>query len=169
VNEERSYRENGLSNEEVAEIYRRYGHLLLRRCRTRVRDDAAAEDVLQESFVKIMKYGGAYRTAATKLRWLYQVVDNSCYDALARRREVPCEPDQLESRAGAYRSSPTTRIQARRALARLAERERRVAVLGLVEGLSQDEIAAEIGWSRQTVNKKLREIRVRLGRWLRGD
>ena len=124
MDDNRSYR-GGLSNEEVAEIYRRYGHLLLRRGRARLRDAAAAEDVLQECFVKVMKYGGAYRTADAKLRWLYQVVDNGCFDAIGRRRETPAEPEQLETRPALGGPGAATRIQVQRALAGLGERERR--------------------------------------------
>ena len=157
--------QNGLSREEAEEVYRRYGHLLLRRCRAVMRDDAAADDALQECFVKIIRYGKAYRAAETKLGWLYQVVDNCCYDAFRRRapRAAPEVADQVdEPRAGC----PTTRILAERALRRLPTGERRIALLAFVDGVSQGEIAAEVGASRQTVNKKLAAIRGRLRRWL---
>jgi RNA polymerase sigma-70 factor (ECF subfamily) len=155
-----------LSNGEVADIFRRYGHLLLRRCRFVMRDPAAAEDVLQETFVKIMRHGAAYRAADAKLRWLYRVADNCCFDALKKRRDrpppLPLDED-LEPRA-----HPTVdeRLRVAGALDRLPERERQVAVLAFVDGLTQDQIAIEIGWSRQTINRKLKEIRDRLGRWL---
>ena len=158
--------DDALSNDEVAEIFRRYGHLLLRRCRSVMRDPAAAEDVLQEAFVKIMRHGAAYRAADAKLSWLYRVADNCCFDALKKRRDrpppIPLDTD-LEPRA-----QPTVdeRLRVAGALDRLPVRERQVAVLAFVDGLTQDQIATEIGWSRQTINRKLKEIRDRLGRWL---
>jgi RNA polymerase sigma-70 factor, ECF subfamily len=159
----------GLCNAEVADIYRRYGHLLLRRCRQRMRNDAAAEDVLQEAFVKILRYGAAYQGAESKLGWLYQVVDRCCYDACKRGREPVATAAQLDEGAGAARPRLTNRIHTQSALGRLPEQDRQLAVLAFVDGLSQQQIAAEVGWSRQTVNRKLQTIRERLGRWLRGD
>jgi RNA polymerase sigma-70 factor (ECF subfamily) len=158
--------DDALTNGEVADIFRRYGHLLLRRCRFMMRDAAAAEDVLQETFVKIMRHGAAYRAADTKLSWLYRVADNCCFDALKKRRDRPPPlplDGELEPRA-----YPTVdeRLRVAGALDRLPARERQVAVLAFVDGLTQDQIATEIGWSRQTINRKLKEIRDRLGRWL---
>lgn len=158
-----------LTNAEVADIFRTFGPLLLRRCRFLMHDRAAAEDVLQETFVKIMRHGAAYRDAEAKLRWLYRVADNCCFDALKRRRDRPpplALADDLEPRA-----HPTVveRLQAAGALGRLPTSERQVAVLAFVDGLTQDQIATEIGWSRQTINRKLRAIRDRLGRWLNVD
>jgi RNA polymerase sigma factor (sigma-70 family) len=159
----------GLSNADVAEIFRRYGHLLLRRCRFVMRDSTAAEDVLQEVFVKIMKHGGGYALADAKLRWLYRVTDNCCFDALKRQRDrgspVPLEERHEPTRHPAL----DDRLRVAGALGRLPDRERQVAVLAFVDGLTQDQIATEIGWSRQTINRKLKEIRDRLGRWLHVD
>jgi RNA polymerase sigma-70 factor, ECF subfamily len=158
----------GLSDGQVSEIYRVYGHLLLRRCRLRTRDDAAAEDALQEAFVKIMKHGNAYLTAESRLKWLYRVVDNCCYDGFARRREMPEAPDEIDDRL-VPDNQPTdasARVDVERAFRRLRRSERAVAVLAFVGGLDQGQIARELGSSRQTVNKKLGTIRQRLMRWL---
>src|SRR4051794_12439675 len=78
-----------LTNDEVAEIFRRYGHLVLRHCKALLRDPSMAEDVLQEVFVKLIRHGGAYRGADSKLRWLYRVADNCCFDAWKRRKGRP--------------------------------------------------------------------------------
>jgi RNA polymerase sigma-70 factor (ECF subfamily) len=158
----------GLSDREVGEIYRTYGHLLLRRCRLRTRDAAAAEDALQEAFLKIMKHGGAYLAAESRLRWLYRVVDNCCYDGFARRREAPVAPDELDDRAG-QRTDSVARVDVDRAFRRLRESERQVAVLAFVGGMDQGQIARELGSSRQTVNKKLGSIRQRLTRWFHAE
>jgi RNA polymerase sigma factor (sigma-70 family) len=161
--------EGGLSNAEVTEIYCRHGHLLLRRCRALMRDDAAADDVLQDAFVKIMRYGGTLRAADRKLQWLYRVVDNCCFDAHKRRRERPAPAEEVERTSASTQPSMVARIAVARALERLPARDRQLAVLALVDGSAQQEIASEMGWSRQTVNKKLRELRQRLARWLHAE
>ena len=148
----------GLTHDEIAAIYRQYGHLLVRRCRAQLRDDAAADDAFQETFVKLMRHGAAFRTADSKLRWLYRVADHCCFDLGKRRRERPTAPEQLEQGGANPHPGLVTRIAARRALASLPERDRQLAWLALVDGLSQQQVAEAVGFSRQTVNQKLRAI-----------
>lgn len=152
-----------LSEKEVAAIYRGYGDLMLRRCRVVLRDDALADDAFQDAFVNLIKYGAAFREAKSPLRWLYTLCDRACFQQLRKRRS------QQERVAEAAREpKPTaTHISARlehrdavlKLLATLGDKERQVAVLAYVDGLSQAEIGQELGWSRQTINKKLRQIR----------
>src|SRR5215468_6062368 len=53
-----------------------------------LREAAAAEEVLQESFVNIWHHAGSYVAARSQpLRWMTSIVRNRCLDQL-RRREV---------------------------------------------------------------------------------
>jgi RNA polymerase sigma-70 factor (ECF subfamily) len=151
-----------LSSGETGALYRQFGHLVLRRARVLLRDDDLANDVLQEVFIKVMRYGAQIREAASKLRWLYRVSDRCCFDALSRRKRLrPTElPPELESP-----SSLGAETAARNAilafLDRLDDLDRNIAVLAWLDELPQDEIATEVGRSRQTVNKRLGIIRER--------
>src|SRR5262245_35863165 len=71
-----------MTHEEIEHAYRQYGHLVLRRCQRILRGAPAAEDVLQEVFVRLWRYGDAYRAAESKLPWLYRVADRCCFDHL---------------------------------------------------------------------------------------
>ena len=151
---------SGLSQREVAEVYQRYGHLIARRCRVVLRDAALAEDALQETFVKVMRYGAQLRQADSKLRWLYRVADRCCFDLLRRRSRVVAVPLPAGDDGG---PPEELRIESRdlvlRTLSRLSDRDKQIAVLAFVDGLSQGEIAAELQLSRQTINKRLGRIR----------
>lgn len=155
---------SGLTNQEVAEVYRQYGHLLLRRCRLLLRDPALADDALQEVFIKVMRYGGELRHAEVKVRWLYRVADRCCFDLLKKRKQR-AEVDAPVEEVGPH---PAVQLELRDAaikvLHRLNSKERRIAVMAFVDGMSQEAIASETGWSRQTINKKLQAIRKRAGR-----
>jgi RNA polymerase sigma-70 factor, ECF subfamily len=158
-----------LASDEVAHIYRQYQPLLSRRCRALMPDRASADDVLQEAFVKILRHGAGYRTADRKLPWLYRVVENCCFDARKRRYEPLATPYDLQRPDPCPQVDMPLRIAACRALDRLGPEARRLAVLALVDGLSQEQIGAEVGVSRQTVHKKMRSIRRRLARYLGGS
>ncbi|HEY8091533.1 MAG TPA: sigma-70 family RNA polymerase sigma factor [Polyangiaceae bacterium] len=156
-----------LSPADAARLYERYGFFLLRRCRTILRDGAAAEDALQQAFERILRGGGAVLHADEPLRWLYRVVDRCCFDVLRGRRR------SIESAHGdevGETAHPGVDIEARDAalklLATMSEDEMRIAVLLFVDGMSQGEIADEVGLSRVTVNKKIQALRARAGQYL---
>src|SRR5258708_39614871 len=75
-----------MTHDEVAEAYRQYGHLVLRRCRRILRGDGGAEDALQEVFVRLWRYGEAFAAAESKGLWLFRVDDRCCFDHLSSRR-----------------------------------------------------------------------------------
>ena len=75
-----------LVESELREIQKTYAHLMLRRCRVILRNDATADDAMQDVFVKLMRFGGEFRAAQAKLRWLYRVVDRVCFDHITRQR-----------------------------------------------------------------------------------
>jgi RNA polymerase sigma factor (sigma-70 family) len=158
-----------LDAEEVSVLYAKYGFFLRRRCGAILRDDALADDALQEVFVKVMRGGAAIRDASEPLRWLYRVVDHCCYDALRRRRrsrETPASDGDGEV-GGAH---PSAAIESRDAvlclLGTFDENAMRIALLFFMDGLSQGEIADEVGVSRVTVNKKVQTIRAGVASWL---
>jgi RNA polymerase sigma factor (sigma-70 family) len=160
-----------LTNDEVAEIHRRYGYFLWRRCRRILGEPAAADDALQEVFVKLMAKGGPLRTMDFPLRWMYRVADRCCLDHLRRHRRLrehePLPDDPLDPGP-----QPGVRAEIRDAvlklLAELSEREREVALMAFLDGISQSEISLAVGWSRPTVNKKIQGIRERAERLLGG-
>ena len=153
-----------MTHEEVAEAYRRYGSLVLRRCRRILRDDAAGEDALQEVFVRLLKYGDAFRRADSKVLWLYRVADRCCFDLLGRRasrRELDLRDEPLWQRTPADQREVEDRDVVMRFLSTFDDRVKQVAVLHYLDEMTQEEIAAATGWSRQTVFKKLTLLRQR--------
>src|SRR6516225_6416303 len=134
---------DALTNDELAELYRRYGLLLRRRCRALLRDDAQAEDALQSAFLKIVESKQALRSADNRLAWMYRVVDRCCLDALRRRKVRRTEP--IDEREGAEPAGPGVDLDARNAITRvlheLSDSEYEVAVLAYVDGVPQNEIA----------------------------
>lgn len=51
-----------------------------------LKDEAIAEDVLQEAFMKVYKNIGRFRMEAAFATWLYRIVVNTGYNALARNK-----------------------------------------------------------------------------------
>jgi RNA polymerase sigma-70 factor, ECF subfamily len=160
-----SERSESLDSAEVEEIYRRYRPYLLRRCRRVLRDQALAEDALQDAFVKIMRHGSALREADSQLGWLRRVVDNCCFDVRERRQRAPVTSEEPRPARLRPTGAAELQAQARSLLARLRPSEQAVTVLAYVEGASQGQIAEELGHCRQSINKKLKRLRARFKRW----
>jgi RNA polymerase sigma-70 factor (ECF subfamily) len=153
-----------MTRDEVDEAYRRFGTLVLRRCRRILRDGSTAQDVLQDVFLRLWRYGDQFRAAESKVAWLYRVTDRCCFDHLSRVRDRPePRPDAMSSPPGI--SNPASYLEDReivmRFLARFDDRMKMIAVLHYLDEMTQEEIARETGWSRQTVFKKLLFLRER--------
>ena len=159
---------------DVAALYSKYGFFLRRRCRTILRDDALADDALQEAFVKVLRAGNSLAEIEEPLRWLYRIVDRTCLDALRKRRRAidPVNRADEEEPTGDRRERvhPNVEIEMRdavlRLLATLNDDEMQIALLLFVDGMSQGEIADEVGVSRVTVNKRIAAVRARAEAWL---
>jgi RNA polymerase sigma-70 factor, ECF subfamily len=154
-----------MTRDDVTAAYRQYGYLVARRCRRLMRDDGEAEDALQEAFLRLWRYGDAWLRAESKLLWLYRVADRCCFDLMASRgRRARVALDRAESPSEA-RPDPTRAIEDGevmiRFLDRFDDRVKRIVVLRYVDELGLDEIAAETGWSRQTIGKKLVHLQKR--------
>ena len=148
-----------MTQDELADAYRRYGPLVAQRCRAIVRDDALAEDALQNVFMRLWRYETSFAGAHSKLGWLYRVAERCCFDLLARRRtrretSLAELPERQRSDAAVEDRELVLHF-----LSRFDERTQQVAVLHYLDGLPQEEIARATGWSRQTVWKKLTLLR----------
>ncbi len=147
---------------EVDDAYRCYASLVLRRCRRILRDDAAAQDALQEAFLRFWRYGQSLRISESRLTWLYRVAERCCFDQLARGRrqsEAELAGSEEQGNASSVASDLEHRQLARRFLDRFDDRVKEIVVHYYLDEMTQEEIANIIGWSRQTVFKKITLVR----------
>ena len=155
----------GLSNGEVVDIHRRYGFFLRRRCALLLRDPSLVDDAFQEMFLKLMRGGAGVRSADVPLRWLYRVADRTCFDQLRRtkhtRRTASLDDAILPFHPG---TEPEVRRAAVELLDVLDDEDQRIAVMAFVDGMSQQEIADELGYSRMTIVSRMTRLRERIHR-----
>jgi RNA polymerase sigma factor (sigma-70 family) len=86
-----------MKEDEVARWYADYGYIVMRRCLAYLADPAAAEDAMQEVFVRALDSAQSYRGEASARTWLCRIADHHCIDLLRRQRRNPVralsEPD----------------------------------------------------------------------------
>lgn len=142
--------------------------------RRMLRDDAEAEDVAQETFLRLWRSGATLELGPAGVRpWLRRVVSNLCIDRVRGRTrltpvdelpEVPEEPRQL-----AILESEEVRQRVDVALKRLPERQRLALTLFHYEGMSQIEVGAVMGITDEAVESLLGRARRQLKVDLRNE
>ena len=154
---------------DIEEHYRRFGPMVLRRCRTLLRDDAQAEDAMHDVFVAVLRAEDRLRDEAPA-GLLLRVATNVCLNRLrAVRRRPEVTDDALLSRIATTVETDEARASARNLLARLfgaddplAASTATLAVMHLCDGLTLEETAREARLSVSGVRKRLQRLRERL-------
>ncbi len=148
------------------QLMRQYNRRLYRLARATLRDDAEAEDALQEAYIAAYRGIAKFRGDARLSTWLSRMVLNECFARLrktARRQNVIpiVTSDEMETTASDNSDHPDlalVRSQMRALLERkldeLPQDFRTVFVLRAVEELSVEETAACLDIPEATVRSR---------------
>jgi RNA polymerase sigma factor (sigma-70 family) len=148
----------------------RHGKMVMGTCQRVLRDPQEAENAFQACFLVLARKAGAIGRRQSIGAWLYRVayrlaLHGRTSAARRRNREWPIE----DSAAAGPGSDPVTiagwkevRPLLDQAIQQLPERFRTPFVLRHLEGLSNRQIAAELGCSEGTVESRLSRARRRL-------
>jgi RNA polymerase sigma-70 factor (ECF subfamily) len=145
-------------------LYRRHTPLLFRLAHRLA--GAAAEDVVQDAWVRAARGLPGFRWEAKLSTWLAGIVVNRCREEWRTAPGAGAEP--MPERAG---PPPTgdVRIDLERAVAALAPGFRAVLLLHDVEGYSHEEIAEVLGVAPGTSKSQLSRARRAVRAWLGGE
>lgn len=148
--------------------YRRYGPMVLRRCRYLLRDEARAQDALHDVFVGLLRANANrnYSGESTS-NLLRRIATNVCLNRIrAEKLRTPATTDDAVLTVIASHEDLEARGVAAAVLRKLFARElpstAHLAVLHFVEGLTLEEVASEVGLSVSGVRKRLRNLKARL-------
>jgi len=139
-------------------LYDRHVDAIYRYIYYRVRNDAEAEDLTSDVFMRALKAIPRYEPRQAFLAWLYRIARNAIIDRARRgNRQVPFEdaiehptPDQVvepDAQLLAHSDSDTLR----NALKKLTPLQQEVVVLRYLHGYSTQEIANIVGKREGTV------------------
>ncbi|MEW6629447.1 MAG: RNA polymerase sigma factor [Pseudomonadota bacterium] len=135
-------------------------------------DPAEAEDVAQETFVRIWRHASGWRQGHARFdTWIHRVALNLCYDRLRRRREWTTDelPEVVDEAAlpDAVPGDDERRVQ--QALQRIAPRQREAIVLVYYQDLSNIEAASAMQVSVDALESLLARGRRSMQAMLIGD
>jgi RNA polymerase sigma-70 factor, ECF subfamily len=160
-------------------LMRRYNRRLYRTARAILKNDAAAEDALQEGYIAAYRHIGEFRGDAQIATWLTRIVVNQALQALRRMRreqvvvlfeEPPAERGADDAIADSLSPGSPEKTMLRAEMRRLIERKidalpegyRTVFMLREVEDMTVDETATALGIPGATVRSRLFRAKARL-------
>lgn len=146
-------------------LYTRYRIRLYNFIRRFIGDQSSAEDIFQETFLRVYRERHRYEPRAAVSTWLYTIARNLCLQEIEKRSHRQSGSAHLSDGA-AIPASPTddplSRLEAADTAARVAHAvallppsEREVLILSRYEGLPHSQIAAITGKSEGAVRVAL--------------
>lgn len=146
---------------DVEALYRRFGPMVLRRCRRLLRNEDDAMEVAQEVFVSLVRHKRRLDDRFPSAL-LFRMATNLCLNRIRDRRHDPALPgDEVLHRIAAWKD-----LDAPLFLDALFRREpvstRTMAVVYFVDGFTHEQVARLTGLSVSGVRKRLRGLRERL-------
>jgi len=157
-------------------LFRRYVDRVWRYGWSVTRSRDAAEEVVQETFLRVAKSVAGFEGRSTFATWLFALTRSAAMEWLRRRRleqQRRTDPailrlvrsDEIDQAVGDAEESSDA---VRRAIAELPGAQRDAVVLCELVGMSMADAAAVLGWGKSRVKVTLFRARRRLREMLRG-
>ncbi len=154
-------------NELLETIWRENHDQLLTFINKRIKNKEESEDILQEVFIKILSKIGTLKDSSKLQAWVYQMTRNTIIDFIRKKKfqEMEAEIKDIEDETNENAMNEATGWIGKYVDA-LPENYREAVILYEMKGLSQKEIADQLGISytnarsriqrgRQLIKKKL--------------
>jgi RNA polymerase sigma factor (sigma-70 family) len=160
-------------------LYRRHESRVFRFLQRNVRNEAAANDLMQEVWFAVVRGAANYQPTAKFTTWLFTIAHNRTVDMIRANHRLQsldagddADPDAsspLERLAESAKLEPLAQVQAQdeaaallNAVAQLPAEQRSAFLLQAEGDLSVEEIAHATGSSFETVKSRLRYARAKL-------
>ena len=144
--------------EAFAVVVRQYARLVYAQLYQLTGDRAEAEDLAQETFLKVYRYRACLREPEKFPAWLLAIARNAARDRRRRRQETPAPLPAAAATPDPQARPPgwwTERLELGReldlAVAGLPDRQRLAVTLRYLDGLDHEAIRRRLGWSDGTL------------------
>jgi len=163
--------------EALAQLYDRFAPLVHAMCRRILRDEAAAEDLLEDIFIEVWnrrdRYDPSRGAVATYLATLTR---SRAIDRLRAKQRSPStpllegfDPAAALSDPGQALCDQERRTMVERGLAALTDDQRKAIELAYYDGLSHNDVAAQLSKPLGTVKTWIRQGLIRMRDSMRID
>jgi RNA polymerase sigma factor (sigma-70 family) len=144
----------------LAGLYDLYGRRAYALALRILRDETLAENAVQDAFLTVWRTAADYRRErGSPSTWILTIVHRRAVDIVRREQRRRVEPFEEYDEPAVEATDETVlardeRARVRRALAQLSPAHRRLLELAYYGGLTQSEIAAELGLPLGTIKSR---------------
>ncbi len=136
-------------------------------CYRMVGDSHTSEDLVQESFLRVLRYRKNFRGDSRFSTWLYRIVTNVCLDHLGTQSKENAAFEELVAESANFDSLTAPDDSdvgiARSAFEALSPDQQEILVMSRIDGFGYREIAAHFGVTEGTarvrVHRTVRELK----------
>ena len=142
---------------DIATLYRRYGDMVLNRCRSLLGNEADAQETAQDVFLKLHRSRDRFRGEAAPSTYLFKATTTTCLNKLRTRyrrkedmvEELPPVPTDT------LLDSVAIRQLVQQVLQLADERTEACVVYHFVDGMTHDETGEMLGITGAAVRKRI--------------
>ncbi|MCC6808600.1 MAG: sigma-70 family RNA polymerase sigma factor [Deltaproteobacteria bacterium] len=150
---------------QVDELFRRYYPVIRQKCARMLSDPAEAEDVAQETFIRLWRELAEDGAIATQVGWIYSISTRLAIDRLRQRKRRPrAELDETTRSKDDVEGGAAGREWLERIAQVLSAEELEVLMLHRIDRMNQEEIGIVLGCSDRQVRRVLTRCDERLQR-----
>ena len=129
----------------ICSWYEQYKNGIFRYALSLTKDPCLAEDVLQDTFVKLISTNIPFAPGKEQA-WLYRVARNLCYDHLRKLKREQQQNTTASAADGSYQFIDM--------ITSLSPKDQQIVTLKIVGGLTHQEIGAVLGITSKAAQKR---------------
>jgi RNA polymerase sigma-70 factor (ECF subfamily) len=147
----------------ITEAWEQHETELRRFLRQRARNDAEAEDLLQDVFLRALRQPNGLCGIDNRRAWLFTTARNLLIDRLRLSKDQVPLPDDLAAEPESVLAAVDGLAQCLpRVLAELSAQDREAITLCDIEGMTQQDYAVRLGLSLPAAKSRVQRARTRL-------
>lgn len=151
----------------LSELFAEVSGILLRIANGYLSNRGAAEDIVAETFRRVIQRAADFDDDKSGLNWLITITKNLSLSYLRDNKKLkPLEEANEEADLNAFYLTIETREDVLAAVDRLSEDEKQLVYLKFWEGYSNTELAERLGVSNSTITRRLEKIYEKLKKFL---
>lgn len=146
------------NSDQLGVLFKRHSRRVFVQCLRIVGDPDTADDLVQETFLRVFRYSDSFRGTARFSTWLHRIASNVCIDHVrARERQVTTlQEDTAPDHDSAFQVTDSERVTVLRdALDKLPRDKRELLTMCRLEGLSYADMAKRLGVAEATLRVRV--------------
>lgn len=159
-----------LNNNNLKILYEEYRKPIFLFILSIIKNEAIAEDLTEEVYIKIIKYHNTYKPIYNPRTWLFQIAKNTSYTYLKAKKDLPIDNNTLNVLCDQkYSTSLNESLIIREYLSNLNETDRNIILLHIFGGLKHYEIAKVLNLSHSNTKARYRKALEKLRKELSNE